>query len=100
MKPVQGEPWPVERSAHAACCLNYGQDHPQLLVYGGRGKSRDTLEDMWMLDVDIGKWTAVSLEDDTMQPVFTAESLQHISKWSYVFLIWILCTHMWSVLLL
>ncbi|XP_064393126.1 uncharacterized protein LOC135340711 isoform X2 [Halichondria panicea] len=60
VKPVQGEPWPVERSAHAACCLNYGQDHPQLLVYGGRGKSRDTLEDMWMLDVDIGKWTAVT----------------------------------------
>ena len=35
MKPVQGEPWPVERSVHAACCLNYGQDHPQLLVYRG-----------------------------------------------------------------
>ncbi len=61
MKPVQGEPWPVERSSHAACCLNYGQDHPQLLVYGGMDYGLKTLGDMWMLDVDIGKWSEVSL---------------------------------------
>ncbi len=61
MKPVQGEPWPVGRSSHAACCLNYGQDHPQLLVYGGLGDDRETLGDMWILDVDTGKWTEVSL---------------------------------------
>ena len=23
----EGAPWPAERSGHAACCLNYGQDH-------------------------------------------------------------------------
>ena len=61
MKPVQGKPWPVERSSHAACCLNYGQDHPQLLVYGGVDNGRKTLGDMWILDVDTVQWTEVSL---------------------------------------
>ena len=61
MKPVQGEPWPVERSQHAACCLNYGQDHPQLLVYGGVDNGSKSLGDMWMLDVDTVQWTEVSL---------------------------------------
>ncbi len=61
MKPVQGEPWPVGRYAHAACCLNYGQDHPQLLVYGGLDRGHKTLGDMWTLNVDTVKWTEVSL---------------------------------------
>ena len=61
MKPVQGEQWPVGRSVHAACCLNYDQDHPQLLVYGGMDKDYKTLGDMWILDVDTVQWTEVSL---------------------------------------
>ncbi len=61
MKPAQGEPWPVERRYHAACCLNYGQDYPHLLVYGGVGKDLKTLGDMWTLNVDTGKWTEASL---------------------------------------
>ncbi len=61
MKPVQGEPWPVERSVHAACCLNYGQDHPQLLVYGGQDNDVTALGDMWTLNVDTVQWTEVSL---------------------------------------
>ncbi len=61
MKPVQGEPWPVERSFHAACCLNYGHDHPQLLVYGGVDDGNKTLGDMWILDVDTVQWSEVSL---------------------------------------
>ena len=61
MKPVQGEPWPVGRDNHAACCLNYGQDHPQLLVYGGVDNSSKALGDMWILDVDTVKWAEVSL---------------------------------------
>ena len=61
MKPVQGEPWPVERSFNAVCCLNYGQDHPQLLMYGGLDNGNKTLGDMWILFVDTGKWTEVSL---------------------------------------
>ena len=61
MKPVQGELWPVERSGHAACCLIYGQDHPQLLMHGGLDNDNKTLGDMWIFDVDTGKWTEVSL---------------------------------------
>ena len=61
MKPVQGEPWPVGRAVHAACCLNYGQDHPQLLVYGGVDNGFKTVGDLWILDVDSVQWTAVSL---------------------------------------
>ncbi len=61
MGPVEGEPWPVERYGHAACCLNYGQDHPQLLVHGGLRKGFNALGDMLILHVDSGKWTEVSL---------------------------------------
>ncbi len=61
MEPVEGEPWPVGRSGHAACCLNYGQDHPQLLVHGGWANDLKTLGDMLILDVDTVKWTEVSL---------------------------------------
>ncbi len=61
MEPVEGEPWPVERSGHAACCLNYGQDHPQLLVHGGLDNVSRTLGDMWILSVDTVNWTEVSL---------------------------------------
>ncbi len=61
MKPVQGEPWPVGRYGHAACCLNYDQDHPQLLVYGGLDNGNKLLGDMWMLDVDTVQWAEVSL---------------------------------------
>ncbi len=46
------------RSVHATCCLNYGQDHPQLLVHGGYGNDGKTLGDMWILDVNT--WTEVS----------------------------------------
>ncbi len=61
MKPVQGEPWPVGRSVHAACCLNYGQDHPQLLMYGGKDHNNKVLGDMWIFDVDTGKCTEVRM---------------------------------------
>ncbi len=61
MKLVQGEPWPVGRSSHAACCLNYGQDHPQLLMYGGLDNDNKTLDDMWILNADTGKWTEVRM---------------------------------------
>ncbi|XP_064393791.1 kelch domain-containing protein 2-like [Halichondria panicea] len=78
VKPVQGEPWPVVRAGHAACCLNYGQDHPQLLVYGGLDNSNKTLGDMWLLDVDTVKWTEVT-PPESMTPRFlhsiTATSL-------------------------
>ena len=56
----EGAPWPVERSAHAACCLNYGEEHPQLLVTGGVDKNYTTLQDVWILDVNSRRWREVS----------------------------------------
>ncbi len=61
LEPVDGEPWPVGRAYHAACCIHYGEDHPQLLVHGGRDDSGTVLKDMWVLDVHTGKWTEVSV---------------------------------------
>ncbi len=59
VEPVEGEPWPVGRAVHAACCIHYGEDHPQLLVHGGRDDNDSILRDMWILDIDTGKWTEV-----------------------------------------
>ena len=56
----KGALWPVERSSHAACCLNYGEEGPQLLVTGGKDKNGTTLQDAWILDVNSGRWTRVS----------------------------------------
>ena len=53
-------PWPVERYAHAACCLNYGEEDPQLLVTGGWSKNETILNDAWILDVNSGSWKTVS----------------------------------------
>lgn len=51
-------PWPEVRCDHAACCLNYGQQHPQLLITGGYSNLK-TLGDAWILDVDSGRWKKV-----------------------------------------
>ena len=56
----EGAPWPMERSGHAACCLNCGEEHPQLLVTGGVDKNGTTLQDAWILDVKCGRWREVS----------------------------------------
>ena len=57
-----GGPWPEERSTHAAVCLNYGQQYPQLLVTGGRGRQGKRLADVWILDIERGSWRKVRLE--------------------------------------
>ena len=49
------------RIHHAACCLNYGEEHPQLLVSGGLDNHRKTLRDLWVLDVEAGTWKEVSI---------------------------------------
>ena len=54
---TQGESCPEGRSSHAAVCLGYGGDHPQLLVTGGMGNS--LLSDVWLLDVQSGRWREV-----------------------------------------
>ena len=52
-------PWPEERSYHAACCLNYGQLLPQLLITGGQDKQWKPLSDAWVFDVESGRWSKV-----------------------------------------
>ena len=61
MEPAQGDQWPEARCSHSACVLNYGEDHPTLLVSGGLGEGDKVLRDMWILDVDSGKWTDVRM---------------------------------------
>ncbi|CAI8017835.1 Dual specificity protein kinase shkC, partial [Geodia barretti] len=58
------DPWPEERASAAACCLNYDQKNPQLLVTGGVNKQKQPLRDAWVLDVDKTTWRKeeVSLE--------------------------------------
>ena len=52
-------PWPEERYSHEACCLNYGQQFPQLLVSGGLDRQRKPLADLWILDIERGNWRTV-----------------------------------------
>ena len=59
MEPREGEPWPVERDSHAACCIGYGGDHVHLLVTGGRGRDGKILNDVWLLNLSSKRWTEV-----------------------------------------
>ena len=59
MEPAQGDQWPEGRYYHTACCVNYGKDHPMVLMSGGVDKGNNVLRDMWILDIDSGKWTKV-----------------------------------------
>lgn len=56
---VGEEPWPEERACASACCLNYSQQNPQLLVTGGVNKHKMPLGDAWVLDVDKRIWRKV-----------------------------------------
>ena len=56
---TQGESCPEVRSYHAAVCLGYGGDHPQLLVTGGLESDYAVLSDVWLLDVQSGRWREV-----------------------------------------
>ena len=54
-----GGPCLEERAGHAACCLNYGQQFPQLLVIGGVDRQGRPLGGVWVLDIERGKWRKV-----------------------------------------
>ena len=54
-------PWPVRRDSHAACCLNYGEENPQLLITGGVDNNGNSLQDAWVLDVKSGTWREVRI---------------------------------------
>ena len=55
-----GEPCPVERYGHAAVCLNYGEDQPQIFISGGIDDDINVFSDGWILDVQSGRWREVS----------------------------------------
>lgn len=55
----EGEPCPEGRSYHAAACLGYGGERPQLFVTGGMGDGGKVLSDAWMLDIKSNGWTKV-----------------------------------------
>ena len=59
----EGAPWPVGRDSHAACCLNFGEENPQLLVTGGVDKNGNVLQDAWILEVKCGRWREVRMHD-------------------------------------
>ena len=51
----------MPRDGHAACSLNFGDDHPQLLVTGGLDRSDNVLDDAWILDVRARTWRKVNI---------------------------------------
>ena len=59
---IQGESCPVRRYGHAAVCLGYGGDHPQLLVTGGYDGTT-SLSDVWLLDLQSGRWREVRVNE-------------------------------------
>ena len=50
----------MKRDGHAAVCLDYGGDRPQLVVTGGHDASDNVLNDVWIMDVQSGMWKEVS----------------------------------------
>ena len=53
---VEGAQRPMERSRHAALCLGFGGDQPQLLVIGGTKEGGELLSDAWLLDIRSQTW--------------------------------------------
>ena len=54
---------PRNREYHAACCIAgplTGEEHPLLMVIGGRRDDMRIVDDVWILDVDAGVWSEVS----------------------------------------
>ena len=58
MEGDEGDPWPVRRDDHAAVCLGFGGDHPQLLITGG-WDGEIALGDVWILDIRSWRWREV-----------------------------------------
>ena len=52
-----GAPQPSPRRRHAAVCLDYNTNNPQLLVIGGYDDK--ALSDVWCLDIQAQSWQQV-----------------------------------------
>ena len=55
----RGQPWPAARGSHAACCLGFESEHPQLLIIGGLDSFYVTIGDAWIYDINSHSWTEV-----------------------------------------
>ncbi len=53
-------PKPSPRSAHAAVCIDYNSNSPQLLVIGGYN-GEEAASDVWCLNVPAQSWQQVRL---------------------------------------
>ncbi len=60
-----GAPQPFPRGWHAAVCLDYKTNNPQLLVIGGFEVK--TLSDVWCLDVLAQTWQQVRSYNSTLR---------------------------------
>ena len=47
------------RSLHAAACVEHGGDRPQLVITGGWDDGDKVLNDVWIMDVQSGRWKKV-----------------------------------------
>ena len=59
MEPREGQLWPVGRACHAACCLGFDSECPQLLVIGGGTTDNEGLNDAWIYDLQSRNWKEV-----------------------------------------
>ena len=59
MECQEGQLWPAGRACHAACCLSFDSECPQLLVIGGCTTDIKTLKDAWIFDLQSRKWKEV-----------------------------------------
>ena len=65
LEPHEEDPSPAWRDSHSAVCLGYGGDHPQLLVTGGRSSDLTVPSDVWILDLQSGRWREVRVQEYT-----------------------------------
>ena len=73
-KKYGSESWPEKRAYHAACCLNFGEEFPQLLVTGGLSVHNKPLRDAWILDIEGRKWRQVRLKLNAIACIASATS--------------------------
>ena len=52
------------RSLHAAACIEHGGDRPQLMITGGLDAASIVLNDVWIMDVQSGRWKKVYMYYD------------------------------------
>ena len=47
------------RNYHAAVCIEHGGDRPQLVITEGLSAGDNLLNDVWIMDVQSGRWKKV-----------------------------------------